>query len=221
MPPPEAQPPQRAPAQDPDIGQGVRSDVQAGNQDFARRVARAAALPEDFFAGKDTDQLADQLGALMRISVGNLMLLLQARNEAKRLTRSTSHTTIQATENNPLKFSPTAEDAMRILFGPKTHSYMEARKAFDEGFSDLKMHQLKTYAAMQHAVSMLIADLDPTEIAKGVDRQEGALDMLRSRKSRLWEAFVTQWNATLGREPGAAIEAFMLHFADYYDQDKR
>jgi type VI secretion system protein ImpI len=149
------------------------------------------------------------------------MLLLQARNEAKRLTRSTSHTTIQATENNPLKFSPTAEDAMRILFGPKTHSYMEARKAFDEGFSDLKMHQLKTYAAMQHAVSMLIADLDPTEIAKGVDRQEGALDMLRSRKSRLWEAFVTQWNATLGREPGAAIEAFMLHFADYYDQDKR
>ncbi|MBR0852496.1 type VI secretion system-associated FHA domain protein TagH [Bradyrhizobium diazoefficiens] len=221
MPPPEAPPPKRAPVQDPDIGPAARSDVQAGNQDFARRVARAAALPEDFFSGKDTDQLADQLGELMRISVGNLMLLLQARNEAKRLTRSTSHTTIQATENNPLKFSPTAEDAMRILFGPKTHSYMEARKAFDEGFSDLKLHQLKTYAAMQHAVSMLIADLDPTEIAKGVDQHEGALDMLRSRKSRLWEAFVTQWNATLGREPGAAIDAFMLHFADYYDQDKR
>jgi type VI secretion system protein ImpI len=157
----------------------------------------------------------------MRISVANLMSLLQARNEAKRLTRSTSHTTIQATENNPLKFSPTAEDAMRILFGPKTHSYMEARKAFEQGFSDLKLHQLKTYAAMQHAVSMLIADLDPAEIAKSVEEHESTLDKIRSRKSRLWDAFAMRWKTSVGREPGAAIEAFMLHFADYYDQDRR
>lgn len=196
----------------------LRSEPNTGN-DFVRRVARAAALPEDFFAGKDPEQFAEQLGALMRISITNVMSLLQARNEAKRLTRSTSHTTIQATENNPLKFSPTAEDAMRILFGPKTHSYMEARRAFDEGFGDLKQHQLKTYAAMQHAVSMLIADMDPAKIIAEVDEQEGTLDKLRSRKSRLWDAFVTRWKATLGREPGAAIEVFMLHFADYYDQD--
>jgi type VI secretion system protein ImpI len=197
------------------------SDPLVGGQNFARRVARAAALPEDFFAGKEMDQLADQLGELMRISVANLMSLLQARNEAKRLTRSTSHTTIQATENNPLKFSPTAEDAMRILFGPKTHSYMEARKAFEQGFSDLKLHQLKTYAAMQHAVSMLIADLDPAEIAKSVEEHESTLDKIRSRKSRLWDAFAMRWKTSVGREPGAAIEAFMLHFADYYDQDRR
>ncbi|MBR1232064.1 type VI secretion system-associated FHA domain protein TagH [Bradyrhizobium sp. AUGA SZCCT0182] len=197
------------------------SDPQADGQDFMHRVARAAALPEDFFDGKDTGQLAEQLGGLMRISVSNLMSLLQARNEAKRLTRSTTHTTIQATENNPLKFSPTAEDAMRILFGPKTHSYMEARKAFEQGFTDLKFHQLKTYAAMQHAVSMLVADFDPAEITKGVAEQEGTLDKLRSRKSRQWDAFVTRWKASLGREPGAAVEAFMLHFADYYDKDNR
>lgn len=197
-----------------------RAAPQAG-ESFARRVARAAALPEDFFAGKDPDQLADQLGELMRISVANLMTLLQARTEAKRLTRSTSHTTIQATENNPLKFSPTPEDAMRILFGPKSNSYMEAPRAFEQGFSDLKLHQLKTYAAMQHAVSMLIADLDPAEIAKWVEQHEGTMDKLRSRKSRLWEAFFARWKAGLGREKGAAIEAFMLHFADYYDQDAR
>jgi type VI secretion system protein ImpI len=208
--------------QDADAGPGLRplrSEPNAGSQDFVRRIARSAALPEDFFAGKDPDQLAEQLGALMRISISNVMSLLQARNEAKRLTRSTSHTTIQATENNPLKFSPTAEDAMRILFGPKTHSYMEARRAFEEGFGDLKQHQLKTYAAMQHAVSMLIADMDPARITAEVGDQEGMLDKLRSRKSRSWDAFVTRWKATLGREPGAAIEAFMLHFADYYDQD--
>ena len=153
----------------------------------------------------------------MRISVTNLMALLQARNEAKRLTRSMSHTTIQATENNPLKFAPTAEEAMIILFGPKSWTYLDARTAFEQGFRDLQLHQLKTYAAMQHAVSMLIANLDPAAIAKDVQEHEGVLDKVRSRKNRLWDAYLSRWKVSFGREAGAAVEAFMLHFADYYD----
>jgi type VI secretion system protein ImpI len=191
------------------------------SQEFLHRLARAASLPEDFFATKDPQQLADQLGELMRIAVTSLMSLLHARNEAKRLTRSSSHTTIQATENNPLKFSPTPEDAMRILFGPKTHSYMDARRAFEQGFDDLKLHQLKTYAAMQHAVSMLIRDLDPAAIARDVEAQEGMLDRLRPRKRRLWDAFVTRWKISFGKESAAAIGLFMRHFAEYYDQHER
>jgi type VI secretion system protein ImpI len=178
-------------------------------------------LPDDFFTGKDANQFADQLGETIRISVSSLMQLLQARNEAKRFTRSTSQTTIQATENNPLKFSPTAEDAIRIMFGPKTHSYLDARRAFAQGFDDLKSHQLKTYMAMQHAVAMLVADLDPAAIIKDLEADESIVDKVRSRKSRLWDAFLMRWKASLGRESNGAIEAFMLHFADYYDQDDR
>jgi type VI secretion system protein ImpI len=191
---------------------------QSEDDDFIRRMARAAALPEDFFAGKDPNRLAEQLGEIMRISVTSLMMLLQARNEAKRLTRSTSQTTIQATENNPLKFSPTAEDAMRILFGPKTHSYLDASRAFTEGFDDLKSHQLKTYMAMQHAVTMLVAELDPAAIAKDLEADDNIIDKVWSRKSRLWDAYLIRSKVCFGRDSGA-IEAFMLHFADYYDQD--
>jgi type VI secretion system protein ImpI len=191
---------------------------QSREDDFIRRMARAAALPEDFFAGKDPDRLADQLGEILRVSVSSLMMLLQARNEAKRLTRSTSQTTIQATENNPLKFLPTAEDAMRILFGPKTHSYLDAGRAFTQGFDDLKSHQLKTYMAMQHAVTMLVAELDPATITRDLETDDSIIDKVWSRKGRLWDAFLIRWKATFGRESGA-IEAFMLHFADYYDQD--
>jgi type VI secretion system protein ImpI len=194
------------------------ADTASGQADFARSIARAAGLPEDFFAGADPHRLAEQLGELMRLSIANLMLLLQARTEAKRLARSATHTTIQATENNPLKFSPTPEDAIRILFGPKTHSYMEARHALEQGFDDLKMHQLKTYSAMQHAVTMLVADMDPAAIDKDLQEHDGPLDRMRSRKSRLWDAFLMRWKASLGREPGAAVDAFMLHFADYYDR---
>jgi type VI secretion system protein ImpI len=191
---------------------------ESADNEFIRRVARAAALPEDFFAGNDPERLADQFGEMVRVSVSSLMLLLQARNEAKRLTRSTSQTTIQATENNPLKFSPTAEDAMRILFGPKTHSYLDASRAFGQGFEDLKSHQLKTYMAMQHAVTMLAADLDPATIIRDLEGNDSAIDKMWPRKGRLWDAFLVRWKACFGRDNGA-IEAFMLHFADYYDQD--
>jgi type VI secretion system protein ImpI len=194
---------------------------QSADDDFIRRMTRAANLPEDFFAGKDPNLLADQLGEIMRVSVSSLMQLLQARNDAKRLTRSTTQTTIQATENNPLKFSPTVEDAMRILFGPKTHSYLEARRAFTQGFDDLKSHQLKTYMAMQHAVTMLVSDLDPAAIVKDLEADSSIVDKVGFRKSRLWDAFLIRWKASFGRDSGGAIEAFMLHFADYYDHAER
>jgi type VI secretion system protein ImpI len=185
---------------------------------FLRRLARGASLPEDFFAGKEAGQLADQLGEIIRISVSNLMQLLQARNEAKRFSRSTNQTTIQATENNPLKFSPTVDEAIRVLFGPKTHSYLDARRAFAQGFDDLKSHQLKTYMAMQHAVALLLADLDPSAISKDLEADESIIDKIRSRKSRLWDTFVIRWKASFGRDSDGVIDAFMLHFADFYDQ---
>jgi type VI secretion system protein ImpI len=207
-PPPSARPPAASPAKPRDAAQ----------KSLASIIARGASVPEGTFANRDDEYLAQELGELMRMSVINLMILLQARNEAKRLTRSRSHTTIQATENNPLKFAPTPEDAMRILFGQKNPAYLDARNALAQGFNDLRVHQQQTYAAMQHAVSMLMAELDPAVIAKQAQDQGGMLDMVRSQKSRLWDTLIARWNASFGREAGASVDAFMAHFADHYDR---
>jgi type VI secretion system protein ImpI len=194
-----------------------RATDAAASRAFARQLAKAAGLPEDFFANKNPDELSEQLGVILRMTVENLMVLLQARNEAKRLTRSTNQTMIQAAENNPLKFCPTPEEAMRIMFGPPTRSYLDARGAFGQGFNDLKSHQLKTYMAMQRAVTRLIADIAPEAIAQDIQEPPGVMSWLRSRKSRLWDAFTIRWKAHLGRDAGAPIDAFMLHFGDFYD----
>lgn len=192
-------------------------EARDGGQAFARRIAQGACLPDDFFDGRDPEQLTQQIGLLIRLSVENVMALLQARNEAKRMTRSTSQTTVQATENNALKFAPSAEDAMKIMFGSKSRTYLDARTAFDQGFRDLKSHQQQTYAAMQHAISVLSAELDPANIEKNAREQATTLDTLRSHKGRLWDTHVARWKAGFGREPGAAVEQFMHHFGEYYD----
>lgn len=199
-------------------GEGPVTAKPVGGTEFARLVARAAGLPDNFFANKSDAELAEQLGIILRMTVDNLMALLQARTQAKQLTRSTSQTTVQALENNPLKFSPTAEEAIRILFGPPTRSYLDAQRAFAQGFSDLKSHQLKTYMAMQHAVHELIADIDPTLMARELELQRGASSWLGTNKGKLWDEFLTRWKAHLGRDNSAPIEIFMLHFSDYYDR---
>jgi type VI secretion system protein ImpI len=189
----------------------------ASPEAFVRQLAKAAGLPEDVLARRDPDELAAQVGAVLRLVAENLMQLLTARRQAKRLARSSSHTTVQAIDNNPLKFCPSAPDALRIMFGPATASYLDANHAIGQGFEDLKAHQIKTYSAMQQALTILMADFDPRAIEKAVDEGRGSL--LASRKAKLWDAYAAQWEAKVGRTGGGPIEAFMSYFAEAYDRD--
>jgi type VI secretion system protein ImpI len=185
---------------------------------FVQRVAQGARVPQEFFAQKDPDKLAEELGQLLRVMVENMRQLLNARLEARRLARTANQTMIQALDNNPLKFSPTAEDAMRIMFGPPTQSYLDARRTFEQSFEDLKTHQIKTYAAMQNALRMLVADLDPQSIEGQTGADRGLAGVVGSRKARLWDAYVTQWQAKTARHDGGMVDAFMQYFADCYDR---
>ena len=186
---------------------------------FLQQLAAAAGVPGDVFARLGSDELAQQLGGVLRIAVDNLMQLLSARAQSKQLARSTSHTMVQAIDNNPLKFAPSAQDAMRIMFGPATRSYLDAQRAMAQSFDDLKQHQIKTYAAMQHALSMLTADLGPQSIEQGLQDGAGVAALLTSRKARLWDTYVARWQAKVREDARGPIDAFMLHFSDYYDRE--
>jgi type VI secretion system protein ImpI len=210
---PGVAPPRRTTA--PAFASPSAADLEA----FVRQLARAAGLPEDALTQQDPEELARQIGAVLRLVAENLMQLLSARQQAKRLARSSSHTTVQAIDNNPLKFCPSAPDALRIMFGPATASYLDAHRAFGQSFEDVKTHQIKTYSAMQHALTMLMADLDPQAIEQDIDRGRAISGLLASRKARLWDAFQARWEAKVGREGGGAIEAFMRYFAEYYDRN--
>jgi type VI secretion system protein ImpI len=151
----------------------------------------------------------------------NTRQLLDARQQAKRLTRSSNQTTIQALNNNPLKFAPTAEDAMRIMFGPPTRSYLDARRAFAQSFDDLKSHQVRMLSAMQHALKELLADLDPDLIDRTSKDDRGLASILGSRRARLWDIYSTRWRALTQDNEDGMLNAFMSYFAEYYDFDEK
>jgi len=185
--------------------------------DFVPDLARGAGLPESCF-GQDPRDLAEQIGALLRLVTENMQQLLNARGQSKRLARMAQQTTIEALDNNPLKFAPNADEALSIMFGPPTQSYLDARRALQEAFADVKDHQLRTYAAMQQALAMIVTDLDPRAIDDATEPERGLSAVMGSRKARLWDAYVARWQAkTRGREEGLA-DVFMEYFAQCYDR---
>jgi type VI secretion system protein ImpI len=188
-------------------------------REFLRQFALGANLPEDAFAGRKGDEFAYELGALMRIASANLMQLLTARAAAKTLARSTERTMIQQTDNNPLKFMPSAEEAVRVMLSGSQTSYLDGRQAFERGFADLQTHQMATYTAMQQALKALLEDLDPQAISSAAGTSKPSL--LGSSKAKAWETYAARWEAKAGQYEHGMLDAFLMLFSEFYDRASR
>jgi type VI secretion system protein ImpI len=105
------------------------------------------------------------------------------------------------------------------MFGPQTKSYLDARRAFEQGFNDIKSHQLRTFTAMQQALAMLVNDLDPKAIDKSIEQGGAITKLVGSRKAKLWDAYVSRWQSKTSRFDGGLLDAFMEYFAQCYDRN--
>jgi type VI secretion system protein ImpI len=72
---------------------------------------------------------------------------------------------------------------------------------------------------MQHALTLLLADLDPQTIDRDTEANVGIAALVGSRKAKLWDAYVARWQARFRREGDGPVDSFMLLFADCYDRD--
>lgn len=187
---------------------------------FLQRFAAGLGIPPETLSWQDQGDLAEEAGVLLRLCAENLKQLLAARAESKRASRAASHTMIQALDNNPLKFAPTVDDALRIMMGRPSSGYLEARRAMETGFRDLKTHQVKTYSAMQNALRLLMDDLGPEGIEASDEKDKGLGGLLGSRKARLWDIYTTRWDALASPHDDGMIDAFMLFFSDCYDNNR-
>jgi type VI secretion system protein ImpI len=187
------------------------------------RIARAAGVPAGVFTSRNPDEVADEIGAVLRMTAENLGQMLASRAESKTLMRSSSRTMIRAVENNPLKFASSPAEALGVMFGPPTRNYLDARTTIERSFGDLKTHQILTYGATQNALDALFEDLAPDRIDHSVEPEKGIGALISSRKAKLWDIYVERWRAKTKRTDGRLLEAFIALFAQAYDklQDKK
>jgi type VI secretion system protein ImpI/type VI secretion system protein len=126
-------------------------------------------------------------------------------------------TMIQASGNNPLKFSADDDDALSALLGIGRRIDMNAETAVAEALHDIRLHDLAVSAAMQQAVREMLDRLDPGRLRADLPRE--ALDGLNGRRDRrAWQAFVTLHGTMLRAFADDFDSVFGRAFARAYEQ---
>ncbi len=194
---------------------GFAAPPPAGPQDAAllEIIEGAAGLASGTLSRGDAQTAAREIGETLRALTEELSGLLQARAVARRSVRSAQVTMIGREDNNPLKFMPTPDQALGIMFGPPRPGFQRGPAAVRAGFADIKTHQYATHAALQPALAQLLEDLTPEAIEK---RLEG---VRLNRKSRAWEMYVERWDAKTRPHENGLLDVFLALFAEAYDRE--
>lgn len=136
-----------------------------------------------------TPDLMRLVGVLLREATRGSVELLVARAALKRELRA-EMTMIVARENNPLKFSPSAEVALQYLLSKPLPGFMAAAPAMRDAFDDLRAHQLGVMAGMKAALDGVLERFNPQQLEAQLTQKSKLNALLPSlRKARLWELF--------------------------------
>jgi type VI secretion system protein len=141
----------------------------------------------------------EQIGSLYREMVQGVMDILIARSSLKNEFRM-PHTILRATENNPLKFSMSVDDALEYLLFKEGDGFLPAGEAFREAYQDIKDHQFATVVGMRAAFNSLLRMFAPKKLQskfKSGSKRGGLLP--RNRNAANWELY-EEWYAALASD---------------------
>lgn len=189
----------------------------AGNNAALLQIlAAAAGIPEAAIENRPAEDVARELGEIVKIASSEVSMLLKARAAAKNLSKSSQRTVLSTTDNNPLKFVPTVEEALGIMIGRNRSGYLDGPASFQQAFDDLKKHEFATFSAMQQALHRLVEELSPDQIETRVSSSKFA-----SKKSKAWEELVSVWDEKRNKSENGILDVFMMYFSEAYDKQSQ
>lgn len=167
----------------------------------------------------DPEDVAEQIGAVVRLVGEGMMQLLASRAEIKNEFRI-DQTRISSAENNPLKFSPSIEEAMRRVFVERdTPGFISGVDAFEQALNDLRSHQVAILAAVQGAIESVIRQFDPEQLEaklKKISPISASAPLIRQAKS--WNLFVSHYDEMASNLRHDAKKVFVREFAEAYER---
>ncbi len=196
------QPPATSPAQD----------------DLIESFLRGANLNDERLARSITADTFHAIGSILRASVQGAMGVLASRAKIK----SEMHldvTMIQPIQNNPIKFSASADEAMTKLLLRQDKGYLPAEQAVDEAFNDIRVHQFSVIAGMQTALIAILKRFDPKKLEHRLQKQSPISANIPIRKqAKLWELFEQLYEEIEHEAEDDFYHLFGEAFAQSYEQ---
>ncbi|MEJ8853286.1 type VI secretion system-associated FHA domain protein TagH [Variovorax robiniae] len=159
--------------------------------ELAEAFRRGAGLDAD--VAPMTPEWMEHLGALLRETAEGTLALLKSRSVAKRQMRAEG-TVIAPRQNNPLKFSPNATEALtRMLQREPSPGFLDPVAALHDAHHDLLVHQVAMVAGMRAAVFELFSRMSPEAAETMEGPAHGMTRRLPSlRAAALWQRHCQQ-----------------------------
>ena len=145
----------------------------------------AAQLP----LAQITPETMELIGRLLREATQGTLDLLMARAMTKREVRAEA-TMIVGKDNNPLKFSPSADAALAHLLAPQGQGFMPPVEAMRDAYDDLRAHQFGFMAGLRAALAGLLRRFDPAVLEQRL-AHKSVLDSVlpMNRRGKLWDLY--------------------------------
>ena len=169
--------------------------------DHAHTHACSQALAQGLGVSFQQDFTLEQferVGHLLRICMQGSYKLMQARDVFRQEIGSPV-ASIAVSNNNPVQFSASPQQALEKLLQAPRKGYMPADQAMEQLFFSLNEHMRSTVVAMQNTLGHLLMQLDPGQIESQEDQNRGvAKRLLAGRHTRLWHIYGEQFKALGG-----------------------
>ena len=232
----DAEPAQETSAQAASSGQAPPASRSESSPEFPAQAAHSP--PGDAPSGADRAQTAessrarsepaaahapdDSIREILQVVTEGLMALLQGRAEIKNEFRI-AQTRFVKTENNPLKFSPDADEALkRILGDEQAPGFLIGKRAFEDAFDDVQAHQLAILSAVQRAMESAVAQFDPAQIEKKLERISPLSSKTPGLKAaKCWNLFSMHYEEVASKMREDARQLFLAEFAEAYEEASR
>jgi type VI secretion system FHA domain protein len=176
---------------------------------------RGAGINTPELSAKQTEQMLTQLGQVTRELIVGVIDCLHLRALQKAQLKQ-SNTTIQARENNRLKFSANVEEGFQRLLLDESDQYMSPVESVRSSISDLKAHQRALMAATRQALDEYLDRLEPEQIEHRSTGRAGALINV-ANKHRYWDLYKDVYAILANRPADELPQPFLDALAKYYE----
>jgi type VI secretion system protein ImpI len=156
-----------------------------------------------------------ELQQILLIVADGVMDVLRARAEIKNTFRLPV-TIIQRSENNPLKFAPTADEAVQRILAPTGPAFLSGSAAFQDAFEDIRCHQMAMLAGVRAAFESLLVHFNPDRFEHEADG--GAKRAAFGGKGRYWDRYREHFEELMGNPDECFRRLFGDEFARAYEE---
>ncbi len=169
---------------------------------------KQALTPESFYI----------IGKILRASVQGTLDVLIGRAKIKN-EMHLDVTMIRSKQNNPIKFSVSAEEAIKKLLAPEDVGYLAAEEAIEEAFDDIKAHQYSVIAGMQTALLEVLKRFDPQKLEHRLQEESPISASIPIHKqAKLWRLFAHLYQDIEHEATDNFYHLFGQAFAETYQQ---